>query len=149
MEMNRPKARIKRRRKRINKEAVMRCPHAKVSCLLFCLSLVFLFAASVCAQDMQALKSRMLERKPTIDALKNQGIVGEGIDGYLHFRQQSPGDAGVVNAENQDRRTVNGMIASREGTSIEQVSRKAAQKIIANARPGHWVQRGDGSWYRK
>jgi len=117
--------------------------------MMVCLSFIFLFASSVCAQDMQAIKARMLERKPTIDALKNQGIVGEGIDGYLHFRQQSGEAAGAVNAENEDRRTVNGMIASKEGTTVEQVSRKAGQTIIAKARPGHWVQKEDGSWYRK
>jgi uncharacterized protein len=127
----------------------MRCPQVKISFMLVGLSFIILFASSVCAQDMQAIKARMLERKPTIDALKNQGVVGEGIDGYLHFRQQSGDAAGVVNAENQDRRTVNGMIAGREGTTIDQVSRKAAERIIASARPGHWVQKADGSWYRK
>lgn len=127
----------------------MRYPLMKVSFLLVCLSFMYFFASSVCAQDMQAIKNRMVERKPTIDALKDQGVIGEGVDGYLHFRQQAGGAAGAVNAENQDRRTVNGIIARNEGTTVEQVSRKAAQKIIANARPGHWVQKADGTWYRK
>lgn len=127
----------------------MRYPQVTASLMLTCLSFLFLFVASAWAQDMQAIKARMLERKPTIDALKNQGIVGEGVDGYLHFRQQSAEAAGVVNAENQDRRTVNAAIAGKEGTTIEQVSRKAAERIIASARPGHWIRRADGSWYRK
>lgn len=134
----------------MNRETVLRWPRVTASCMVACLSFIILFASSVCAQDMQAIKARMLERKPTIDALKDQGIVGEGIDGYLHFRQQAGGGvAGVVRAENDDRRTVNAMIARNEGAAIDKVSRKAAQKIIANARPGHWVQKEDGTWYRK
>lgn len=132
------------------KTTVLRWPRLWGSLMLLCLPLMILCASSACAQDMQAIKERMLERKPTIDALKDQGVVGEGIDGYLHFRQQAGGGAAdVVRAENEDRRTANAMIARKEGVPIEKVSRKAAQTIIAKARPGHWVQRQDGTWYRK
>lgn len=134
----------------MNRETALCWPRVWAGLMLICLPLMIFFASTVRAQDMQAIKARMLERKPTIDALKDQGIVGEGIDGYLHFRQQAVGGAAsAVSAENEDRRTVNAMIARKEGAPIDKVSRKAAQTIIANARPGHWVQKEDGTWYRK
>jgi len=116
---------------------------------LMCVSFLFLFASSVCAQNMQAIKAQMLERKPTIDVLKDKGIVGEGNDGYLHFRQKSDKDNPVVNAENADRRKVNEAIAKKEGTTVDQVSKKVAVTIIANSKAGHWVQKEDGTWYQK
>lgn len=124
-------------------------PKVKYFTPIFCLIMLIAFCTSVWADDMQAIKSRMLQRKPTIDTLKKSGAVGEGADGYLHVRQATGNAASVANAENADRRTVNQMIAQKEGTSVDQVSRKVAATIIKNAQPGHWVQKPDGSWYQK
>ncbi len=108
--------------------------------LICCLSFLFLFVSSASAQNLQAIKSRMPERKPTIDSLKNQGIVGEGVDGYLHVRQNKSNATGVAQAENADRRAVNETIAKREGANVDKVSRKLAAKLIEVARPGHWIR---------
>ena len=91
----------------------------------------------------------MLNRKPTIDALKNKGLVGEGTDGYLHVRQSGDNAEAVVNAENGDRRTVNEAIARKEGTTVEKVSSKVAAKLIETAQPGQWLWKGDGTWSKK
>lgn len=118
--------------------------------LLCCLSLLLLLTETVSAQNMGQIKARMLERKPTIDALKNKGIIGEGSDGFLHFRQEAAGNAKqVVDAENADRRTVNAAIANREGTTVEKVSRAVAVKLRESAAPGQWLRKDDGTWYRK
>lgn len=116
---------------------------------IFCLVMIIVLCTSAWAEDMQAIKSRMLQRKPTIDALKQSGSVGEGVDGYLHVRQATGNAASIADAENADRRTVNQMIARKEGATVEQVSRKVAATIINNAQPGHWIQKQDGTWYQK
>jgi len=118
--------------------------------LLCCLSLLLLLTETVSAQNMQQIKARMLERKPTIDSLKSKGVIGAGNDGYLHFRQEAGGQAKqVVGAENADRKTVNAAIAQREGTTVEKVSKTVADRLRASAAPGQWVQKGDGTWVRK
>lgn len=116
---------------------------------VFCLFLLLAYCTAAWAQDMQAIKQRMVERKPAIDALKNQGVIGEGMDGYLHIRQQAGNAAALVREENSDRRTVNRTIAQREGTTEDVVARKAAAKIINSSPPGHWIMKPDGTWYRK
>lgn len=126
----------------------MKLSRATLSVLLCCLSLLFLFAATAGAQNMEEIKARMLDRKPTLDAMKASGAIGEGNDGYLHIRQKSA-DAGTVNAENGDRKAVNSMIAKKEGTTVEQVAKTAAKRLRDFAAPGHWVQKDDGSWQQK
>ena len=121
----------------------------KVFTPIFCLIMLLVWCASLQAADMQAIKAQMLQRKPTVDALKKSGAVGEGADGYLHVRQAAGNAAAVAKAENDDRRAVNQMIASKEGTTVDQVSRKVAATISKNAQPGHWVQKPDGTWYQK
>ena len=39
--------------------------------------LITMFVSSACAQNLDQVKSRMLNRKPTLDSLKNQGVIGE------------------------------------------------------------------------
>lgn len=118
-------------------------------CLVFSLSFLFLTVTLASAQNMQALKSKMLNRKPTIDALKNQGAIGEGVDGYLHVRQNKGNAQQVVTQENADRRAVNGIIAKKEGASLEKVSGAVGAKLVRNSKPGHWIKKGDGSWSQK
>ena len=116
---------------------------------IFCLVILMTWCSSAWSEDMQAIKARMLQRKSTIDTLKKSGAVGEGADGYLHVRQATGNASSVANAENADRRTVNGIIAKKEGTTVDQVSKKVAATIMRNAKPGHWVQKPNGSWYQK
>lgn len=124
-------------------------PRVKYLTPIFCLTMIIVLCAAAWAADMQAIKSQMLQRKPTIDALKKSGALGEGADGYLHVRQAAGNAANVANAENADRRKVNQMIAQKEGTTVDQVSRKVAATIMKNAKKGHWVQKPNGTWYQK
>lgn len=124
-------------------------PKVKYFTPIFCLLLFIAFCASAWGQDMQEIKQRMLQRKPAIDALKKSGALGEGADGYLHVRQATGNAASLAQSENADRRTVNQMIARKEGAPVEKVSGKAAETIIKNSPPGTWVQKPDGTWYKK
>jgi uncharacterized protein YdbL (DUF1318 family) len=130
------------------KEAVMHLKRTPCA-LIFSLFLIVLLAAVAGAADMQAIKANMLDRKPTIDALKKSGSIGEGADGYLHVRQAAGNAAGVVKAENDDRRTVYRSIADQQKTSIETVSRRRGLQLFGRAAPGHWLKKEDGTWYRK
>lgn len=124
-------------------------PRMKYSLPVFCLLVIIAFCTSVWAEDMQAIKQRMLQRKPTIDALKKSGALGEGADGYLHVKEAAGNAAAVAQAENNDRRTVNQMIAQKEGSTVELVARKASAFLINNSPPGSWVQKPDGTWHKK
>jgi uncharacterized protein YdbL (DUF1318 family) len=117
--------------------------------VLFSFALVVLLAHSACAQNLQGIKASMVERKATIDALKSQGAIGEGNDGYLHVRKATGNANKVVAAENGDRRVVYGAIARKEGTSADKVGRRRAIQLAGIAAPGHWLQKGDGTWYKK
>ncbi len=116
---------------------------------VFCFALVLLFATAAGAQNLNAIKARMLDRKPTIDTLKTRGIVGEGNDGYLHFRQKMRDAEKVVTAENNDRKTVYTAIARKEGVAVGIVGKRRAMQIARRAPAGVWLQKGDGTWYKK
>ncbi|GAB4347073.1 MAG: hypothetical protein Kow0089_24640 [Desulfobulbaceae bacterium] len=111
--------------------------------------LVTIMASFACAQNLQAVKKRMLDRKPTIEALKNKGAVGEGNDGYLHVRKAVGNAQAIVNQENADRKTVYEAIARQQGVSAQVVGQRRALKIAEIEPPGHWLQKPDGSWYKK
>lgn len=115
----------------------------------FCFLLLSLFAIAAVAQDLNSVKSRMLERKGSISALKNQGAVGEGNDGYLHLRKSGGNAQTVVKAENADRRVVYQAISKKQGVPVGTVASRRAIQLAGIASPGHWVQKKDGTWYRK
>ena len=58
-----------------------------------------------------------------------------------------PGD--VVAAENRDRGIVYAEIAKQTGTHVDQVGRARARQIAAASARGVWLQKNDGSWYKK
>lgn len=119
--------------------------------LTFILSfaLIMLFASYAGAQNLKSVKSSMLERKDAISALKEQGAVGEGIDGYLHVRRDVGGAGSVANAENADRRVVYESIAKRQNIPVAQVASRRGIKLAEIAQPGQWLRKGNGAWYTK
>lgn len=101
------------------------------------------------AQDLGAVRARMAQRLPQIDALKAAGAIGEDNKGYVAVREAKDNASQVVSAENADRRVVYDSIAKQTGSSAEVVGRQRAQRIAAQSAPGVWLQREDGNWYRK
>ncbi|NLC71195.1 MAG: YdbL family protein [Desulfuromonadaceae bacterium] len=110
------------------------------------LAAMFLSGFSAQADD---IKSRMLQRLPVINSLKGQGIVGENNQGLLEYRKSAGTRQDVVNAENQDRRTVYRMIAERQKTTPELVGKHRAAQIAQREPAGHWLQDAAGRWYKK
>lgn len=101
------------------------------------------------AEDLGAVKSRMSQRLAKIDQLKEAGAIGENNRGLIELRGGDAAAGDVVAAENRDRQAVYAEIAKQAGASAEQVGRKRAQQIAAGSAPGVWVQKEDGTWYKK
>jgi uncharacterized protein YdbL (DUF1318 family) len=119
--------------------------------LFFVLSLLLVSAAvpSLRAEDLGAVKARISARLSKIDELKAKGAIGENIHGLVEVRGDDAEAAGVVAAENSDRQAVYAAIGKQTGASAEQVGRSRAKQIAANSAAGVWLQRDDGSWYKK
>jgi len=114
-----------------------------------CLAFILLLASTAWSQNLQAVKARMLNRVAAVNTLKNQGVIGEGADGFLHFVGAAKQGRKLVAEENKDRRTVYQAIAEKEKTSAAKVGQRRAIQIASRARPGQMLQRPDGSWYKK
>jgi len=112
--------------------------------LVIC-SLVFLTGVAL-ADDV---KTRMKNRLPDIVKLKSQGLVGENSKGYLaHVTAKMMGQD-IINAENKDRKAVYILIAEQQGVSLERVETLRAAQIVEKANPGEFLQKSDGTWYKK
>ncbi len=97
----------------------------------------------------QGIKERMKQRLPVIVELKKKGIIGENNRGYLEFISDKKIRADVIAAENSDREKIYSRIASQQGASLELVEKLRAKQLVENAEPGDYLQKSDGSWYKK
>ena len=95
------------------------------------------------------LKQQMLARVPEINALKNQGVIGENNQGLLEFRGSSQPNKGLIAAENKDRKAVYNAIAKQQGIDAARVGQRRAKQLAAKGSAGQWFQKPDGSWYKK
>jgi uncharacterized protein YdbL (DUF1318 family) len=115
-----------------------------------------IFLAAFCAtalvaqaSDVASAKTGMRERVAVIDKLKAAGSVGEANTGLLAVRAPGEEAEKVVAAENADRTVVFGELAKKTGGSAEDAGRTFARQLAAASKPGVWVQREDGGWYKK
>ncbi|MEO0054714.1 MAG: hypothetical protein RLZZ50_661 [Verrucomicrobiota bacterium] len=116
----------------------------------------FLLLASLCttavvahAGDVASAKAGMRERMAVVDKLKASGAVGEGNTGYLVARGGGADAETIVSAENADRMVIFKELAAKSGGSAEAAGRTFARQIAAASKPGVWLQREDGGWYKK
>ena len=117
----------------------------KMLSIILALFLLTVTGASVFAQG---IKQRMKARLPTINALKQNGIVGENNKGFLAFRGGRK-NADVIDAENADRKRIYEAIAKSQGTTADLVGKRRALQIRNIAGPGEWLQDENGKWYKK
>lgn len=116
---------------------------------LLAAGLLALVAVPVRAEDLGAVRARMEQRLSKLDALKTSGAIGENNRGLVEVRGADGQAATICSEENRDRETVYADIARRNQTTAEQVGRLRAKKIAESSAPGVWLQKEDGSWYRK
>ncbi len=116
----------------------------------FGIAILFLLAIpSLQANDLDAVKARMVQRQPTLDALRKEGSLGENNRGYTEVRKTSGKATDISIAENRDREIVYADIARATGSTSEQVGRARARQIAGNSAAGVWLQRESGEWYQK
>lgn len=96
-----------------------------------------------------SIKEDMATRIPAIDALKDQGIVGDNNKGLLEYRSDNKPQQELVNAENRDRSAVYEAIGKSEGAAATPVAERRAKKIAESGASGHWLQKADGTWYQQ
>ncbi len=101
------------------------------------------------AQDLGAVKGRMAQRLSKLDAFKAQGLIGENNRGFVDLRGGDTAAGDVVAGENRDRGEVYAALAKQTGGTADQVGRVRAKQIAAGSAAGVWLQREDGSWYKK
>lgn len=97
----------------------------------------------------QDIKARMHARLSEIVALKEAGVVGENNQGYLTVIKPPTDKQALIEAENQDRRTIYEAIAKKQNTTPELVGSRRAMQIAEKADPGSWIQDAHGKWVKK
>ncbi|MAN74956.1 MAG: hypothetical protein CME85_02725 [Henriciella sp.] len=88
---------------------------------------------------------------PQIEAAKDQGVVGERIDGYLGIVKggADPSLVRLVQDINNRRRAAYGETAEKTGTTPQQVARVTGERLIAQAAPGEYIMDDSGTWSQK
>ena len=100
------------------------------------------------------------QRLEALDRYKAMGVLGENNKALLEVRSlDSLGDLRqraevqkLAKEENDDRTRLFTEIATAEGVDSSQLPRiqeTYAETLRENARPGDWIQLGDGSWTQK
>lgn len=118
--------------------------------LFFCLAALALTPVPAPAQDLGGLRRNMESRLAEVDAAKAKGVVGETLRGLLEVRGTADeAVAKLVAAENADRQAVYAAIARSTQSTPEAVATARARQIAAGSKPGVWLQKEDGGWYRK
>ena len=113
------------------------------------LSALTVGVVAVRAQDLNAVKGRMEQRLSKLDALKEQGVIGENNRGLVELRGGNAEAGDVVAGENSDRGVVYAAIAKQTGSSAEAVGKARAKQIAAGSAARVWLQRDNGDWYKK
>jgi uncharacterized protein YdbL (DUF1318 family) len=97
-------------------------------------------------------------RSGQIQQLKNDGVVGEDLDGYLVVMSKKKPlldpkylayAQGVVDAETADRSFLYLTNAQTQNKPLEMLEREYAQLWSERAFPGEWVQKENGTWTQK
>jgi uncharacterized protein len=119
----------------------------------FFMSFLFVFIACsffiVAMAHSASIKEQMEARIPAINALKDQGVIGENNKGFLEYRSGGKQQQALIDAENADRAKVYAAIGRSQGAPPALVGERRAKMIEEHGQAGHWYQKADGSWYKK
>ena len=94
--------------------------------------------------------SRMKERLPSLVQAKDQGVVGEGTDGFVYVREgDSEKIVKMVADENEDRKILFKAMSSKTGGSFEEVANKFSKALVQKSKKGHWFRKSSGEWMQR
>lgn len=107
--------------------------------LLACL--LFLVAMPVLAMNLQQAMN-------ALSPAKEQGLIGEQINGYLGVVQDSAESRQIVELINDARRAEYGRIARDNNIAVADVEARAGQRAIERTPAGQFILL-DGQWVKK
>lgn len=115
------------------------------------LGLLGIFSAGALeAASLPEIQNRMKARLSAIDELKEDGKAGENNVGLLEARGEvSSRERNLIEEENADRRALYEMVARQQGQSVREIGKQRAIRIAEISRGGVWLQKPDGTWYKK
>jgi len=118
---------------------------------LICVGMLVIFSLVVFTGGALAddVKTRMKHRLPGIVKLKSQGLVGEDSRGYLAYVTTKKVGQSIIDAENKDRKAVYSHIAKQQGVTLGKVETLRAAQIVKKTNPGDFLQKPNGTWYKK
>ena len=102
--------------------------------------LTMLLAFSLISAGAQAI---------TLSEARTEGRIGETLNGYIAPRSQDKETLALVERINKARRESYQQLAERNDTAVDDVARRAGQKLVARARAGEYVQEAQGNWLKK
>jgi len=85
----------------------------------------------------------------SLDAAKEQGLVGEMSNGYLGVVVNNAEAKSLVDSVNQKRKSIYMNLARKNKITMEQVTALAGKKAFAKTQSGHFIQNAAGKWVKK
>ena len=95
-------------------------------------------------------KERMKERLPKIIEAKGAGLVGEGVDGFLHLRgKKEKTVVQLVTVENEDRKEFFKAYSIKTGSTTQVIAQTFSESMKSRDKKGFWQKDSKGSWVQK
>lgn len=85
----------------------------------------------------------------TLNEARQQGLVGETLDGYIAPRVQDSQTLALVKQINEARAQSYRQLAERNHLPADDVAKMAGQKLVDRAAPGEYVRGINGQWMRR
>jgi uncharacterized protein YdbL (DUF1318 family) len=85
----------------------------------------------------------------SLDAAKQQGLVGEMPNGYLGVVVENADAKSLVASVNQKRKSIYMDLARKNKITMEQVTALAGKKAFAKTQSGHFIKNSAGQWVKK
>jgi uncharacterized protein YdbL (DUF1318 family) len=105
------------------------------------------------AQTKEQLQAKFEKRYPQLLSYKQQGKVGENMEGYVEAVKKEYLDdktlSKLIDDENADRKQLYGLIAADEKTTPDKVAVAAAKRNYEKAKSGEYLKGNDGQWHKK
>ncbi|BAJ02614.1 YdbL family protein [Shewanella violacea] len=80
---------------------------------------------------------------------KSQGLVGEQTNGYLGIVKSSQDANSLAKLVNAKRKVHYEKIAKKNGISVNEVAKRAAEKAMNATKKGRYIQTKSGKWIKK